>query len=122
MCVFGQKIQGAGGYSIKPADGAACAGLFALVIIILIRIINISDGGRGGVLMQATLLMHCDNACPLCPALDPIGSDRLDSAVRVKGRENHGCQCSMWPGLAWQLTARRIMLNTPFIPFMSTNE
>lgn len=74
-------MQGAGGYSDKPADGAASAGHFALVIIILIRIINISDGGRGGVLMLATLLMRCDNACPLCPALDPAGPDRLDSAT-----------------------------------------
>lgn len=85
VCVFGRKIQGAGGYSDKPADGAARAGRFALVIIILIRIINISDGGRGGELMRVAVLMHCDNACPLCPA-----PDRLDSAtvaVRVRGEK-----------------------------------
>lgn len=119
--VFGRKIQGAGGYSDKPADGVARAGRFALVIIILIRIINISDGGRGGELMWVAFLMRCDNACPLCPALDPTGCDLLDSATVAKMMQ--GEKIIGVSAVCGQAATHspQDMLYPAFIPFMSTN-
>lgn len=72
--------------------------------------------------MRVAFLMRCDNACPLCPALDPTECDRLDSATvaeMMQGEKIMGVSAVCGPAASH---SPQDMLNPAFIPFMSTNE